>query len=293
MKLKIKSRVDLKGVPSASGIEYFDNSFYIVGDNSAWLYVFDEAFKKSSAYKIYDYPDTSGDTIPKTVKPDFEATTIRAGQNQSTLFVFGSGSKKEFRNVLIQIDLYDPLKFRLTSLERFYDALKAKGINEINIEGAVYAQHSFFLFNRAGNQVVQFSDSDFMKFLEEPDAIPDFVVYKFNLPMKNNVQAGFSGACLIPGTNQVVFTASLEQTENWIDDGEILGSYIGLINLSQMTELNEIPLTPVIQNGKMLPIKIESVTVRDVRKTSVNLFLVSDSDGGISELIEAQLLIDR
>lgn len=292
MKLEVKSRVELPGVPSASGIEFFDNAFYIIGDNSAWLYKYTSSLESLAAYRIYEHISNVSDTIPKKEKPDFEASTIAFKNGQNTLFIFGSGSKSPQRDLLIQVDLNNPTNVKSFSLEKFYLKLKAAGVDELNIEGAVYVDQFFYLFNRADNGVIQFGSDEFDRFLQNPESDLNFAINKFKLPVESGLQSGFSGACLIPGTNRIIFTASLEQTDNWIDDGAILGSYVGIFDLKDFGDSYEPEVCPVLENETVVRLKIESVTVKKLSKRKATILMVTDSDGGASELIEATLLLN-
>ncbi len=289
MRLEIKDRKELIGIPSASGIEFYGDSFYIIGDNSAWLYHFNASFQLSTKYQIHAQLNRLTDTIPKKEKPDFEATTIVTGLDQDQLFIFGSGSKSPSRDILVKVDLINPASFQTVSLEKFYAQLKSGGISELNIEAAVYANGFLYLLNRADNSMIRCAYSEFELFLKSPDTDLTFTHHKFVLPIVDNVQAAFSGACIIPGTSKMIFTASVEQTDNWIDDGAILGSYVGLIELDNLIDTNEPRLVPLLENGNALKIKVESITVRSVNAHKIKLFMVTDSDGGSSELIEANL----
>jgi hypothetical protein len=289
MRLEVKSRTELKGVPSASGIEFYADSYYVVGDNSAWLYHFNSAFEGLVKYQIHDPLNQVNDTIPKKVKPDFEATTLVTSSNQAQLYIFGSGSKSPMRDILVKVDLNNPRNYESLSLEKFYLKLKADGVSELNIEGAVYANDYFYLLNRADNSIIRFAHVEFEAFLRSPVQDLKFTKFKFVLPVVDNVQAAFSGATLIPGTDRMIFTASLEQTDNWIDDGAILGSYLGIINLNELQDTNEALVLPILENGTVSKVKIESVTVKSATRQKVEVFMVTDSDGGASELIEADL----
>lgn len=292
MKLEIKNRTELAGVPSASGIEFYDNACYIIGDNSAWLYKCGYPFDRCEKYPIYDTTNLINDTIRKVDKPDFEASTIAFKNEKYALFIFGSGSKSPQRDVLIKLDLNNPGNIQSFSLERFYLKLKEAGITELNIEGAVYANEFFYLFNRADNTVIRFGYDEFDQFLQKPESNLKVTLHKFNLPLEQGLQSGFSGACLIPGTQKILFTASLEQTDNWIDDGAILGSYAGVFDLETLAEVNKADVLPVLEDGSFVKVKIESVAVKSMSRQKLTIFMVTDSDGGVSELIEANLFLD-
>lgn len=293
MRLEVKSRTELEGVPSASGIEFYDDSFYIIGDNSAWLFQFNASLKRLEKYPIHIQLNSgSSDTIPKKEKPDFEATTIVMQGASAQLYIFGSGSKSPLRDILVKVDLSNPARFESFSLENFYALLKSGGVSELNIEGAVYANNYLYLLNRADNSIIRFTFTEFEFFLADANHPLEFTRHQFSLPLVDNVQIAFSGATLIPDSSTLVFTASAEKTDNWIDDGAILGSYAGIIELENLPASSKPQLVRVQEEGKALQIKIESVAIRSSNKLIIQLVMVTDSDGGASELIEANLFIE-
>lgn len=292
MRLEVNGRIELTGVPSASGIEFYKDSFYIIGDNSAWLYHFNSAFKGLEKYQIHHQLNHVNDTIPKKEKPDFEATALVTSSDHTLLYIFGSGSKSHTRDILVKVDLKNPRNYESISLEKFYSHLKAGGITELNIEGAVYANGYFYLLNRAENSIIHFAYSEFEAFLNLSVQELKFTQYIFVLPIVDHVQAAFSGGTLIPGTDTMIFTASLEQTDNWIDDGAVLGSYVGMIELDRLADTRALKVAPVVDGSGALKIKVESVTVRSVNGHKIELIMVTDSDGGSSELIEANLFVE-
>jgi hypothetical protein len=81
-------------------------------------------------------------------------------------------------------------------------------------------------------------------------------------------------------------TASVETSANSYDDGEVLGSMIGLITAMGDT-LGWVTLCDV--DGQPLPIKVEGIVAHQQRQTSTELWLVTDSDGGDSDVIHARL----
>src|SRR5690606_31605005 len=103
----------------------------------------------------------------------------------------------------------------------------------------------------------------------------------------NGMEAGFSGATILQ--NKLIFTASVEDTPNAIDDGEILGSYVGIIDLQHLTDQMQPPCVRVSDDSRPLHIKVEAVAVTASTDTRAELLLFTDPDGGHSELLKATL----
>ena len=58
--------------PSASGIEYFNNHFYIIGDDANNLLITDSSLNSIDAVSLYSFTEKR---IPKPIKADLEAIT--------------------------------------------------------------------------------------------------------------------------------------------------------------------------------------------------------------------------
>ncbi len=89
-------------------------------------------------------------------------------------------------------------------------------------------------------------------------------------------------------TGMVLLTASVENTPNAYDDGEVLGSFIGMFTMED-EKINPSGSWVRIENLNS-PLKIESVTIdKKNREGDLDIILVSDSDGGRSQLLKANL----
>ena len=269
MELKVTKRISLNGVPSASGIEIIKDTIYIIGDNSPWLFKLDADYKVIDKFQVFSIDNLENDTIKKSNKPDFEAMTIVQNNATTEFYIFGSGSKSPQRDVLIIIDLDHPEKRRQISLTPFYKELKSQcefTDDDLNIEAAIMHQDFISLFNRGKNTMIQFSISNFNSFiLEEIDEIK-FNIINVNLPKINEFESGFSGACYLPEMNKILFTSSVENTPNWIDDGQVLGSFVGIIDLANLETTVQPICVPISEKGKQLPLKIESIAVNSIQK---------------------------
>lgn len=290
MIIKRIERHVMSEIPSASGVEFYNSSFYIVGDNSAWLYVLSDTLQLQKKVQIFHSDSDRSEALPKKVKPDFEATTIVSDRGQDLLLIFGSGSKKRHRNNLVEVNLKSEhiAKFDLTPL---YKKLGSPADDSLNIEGAVFWNERLFLLNRATNEIYSFSHHDFKLFLNDVERGLNIHTHKVKLPKHDGHPICFSGAGLIPNTSQLIFSASVEVTSNWIDDGEVLGSYLGLLDLDAPTD-QPLFLIPLVENDLPIPVKVESLSVlSSAGSSSMNLVLVSDSDGSHSEFIRAEIAL--
>jgi hypothetical protein len=291
MKAEVINRHYLKEIPSASGIEIIGEFIYIISDDSSFLFVLDNAFKICRRISLFDYVTGADGKIPKLEKHDLESLTAVSTGRKKYLLAIGSGSFEKKRDAAFLIDLKN-FEVRKINFSPFFNQLRKwlrkNNGGELNIEGSVFSNGMLHLFQR-GNVVgknVVFSVS-WKQFQEAQDDVP-FKVHEFDLPLLSKVRAGFSGACLISGSKQILFTASVERTANVIDDGTIAGSFAGVISLDHSDE--KILISTIIRHGKIYRRKVESIAV--VKKISEKEFLcmaVCDQDAAHSELLELKI----
>lgn len=297
MKLSITKRHTLDKISAASGIVMLNHDYFIIADNSPWLFRLNEQYQITEKIPVASLEHLTGDHIPKEYKSDFEALTLfNHGQE---MLLFGSGSKSPERDTVVSIALKDG---QIAAIERFtlgklYAQLKAEtGLkdSELNIEAAVTIGKELYLFNRGVNLIIKYDLTAFLHSVKQEKGHLQPQVYEIKLPVINGLEAGFSGASYLLDQQSIVFTASVENTENWIDDGPVLGSFIGVIEPEALGTLSEPACVILAQNGRPLPVKVESVAVREAMTPNLfDLLMVTDSDGGHSELIEASLDLNK
>jgi len=84
-----------------------------------------------------------------------------------------------------------------------------------------------------------------------------------------------------------IYTASVENDPNWIINDNIVGSYLGIIDLYQLENIE--PVCKLIKkNNKAIYEKVESIHVINKSAASINLVGVIDNDNGSSKLIEIE-----
>lgn len=293
LKITLNKKIILSDVPSASGIECVGEKLYLIGDDSRYLFVLDKNYVLESRHLIWEKRDSNEEAlegrIPKGVKHDFEAITW-IGED---IFIFGSGSIARNRDNICQFSPKQLTSSIIDQGETFYNRLRNLVNTELNIEGAAAIRNTLYLLNRNQNQVItiDLTQLGFGVKGKNPAVFSDaanfnITTHNIHLPVTDNIQAGLSGACILPGTHKMVFTASLEDTPNWIDDGAIAGSYLGILNLE--TKSVEACM-PILENDKPLLLKIESVAVKEKNRDGFTIVMVADQDGGESVLLESTL----
>lgn len=287
---RVSNEISFQNMPSASGIVEFQDSYYVIGDDSPYLFQLDAEFQLIKKIEIFSTKKLQDNRLPKREKPDFECISIVPWGNDDDLLVFGSGDGKE-REVLVRIDI-DEGKERVESysLKDFYKHLgkSLKGNKELNIEGAGFWNNQLILLNRGDNTLFMIDLDDFKEYIKgKSKDKPKVASTVFKLPSINGISARFSGATVLPDEDMLLFTASVENDPNWVVNEDIICSYIGIIDLNQL-ENNE-PICELIKQDN-IPIKekVESVYVTKKDESAIELVGVIDNDDGSSKLIEIE-----
>jgi hypothetical protein len=114
-------------------------------------------------------------------------------------------------------------------------------------------------------------------------------VKSFDLGALDKVQCGFSGLNTLD-ENRLLCTVSAEDTLTTYDDGAVLGSYIGIIDVT--IDQPAIQLVLLEENGKPVAEKAESVAVlKRINDTEVLVLAVTDNDENPSNLLKVKLTL--
>jgi hypothetical protein len=268
---------------SGSGMLYYNNFFYLVGDDDPRLGRVDSVGKLQQYWEIWDVSKLKNGRIRKNVKPDFEAMSIFPHNDDSLFLIFGSGSVSPQRDVILAVHPKSKAVDTLSG-QQFFSWLKSAvslSTSEINIEGAAYHNETLYLFNRHNNEMYSIPHDEFETFITtgKTDEL-SLKKHRFELPVYKTDTARFSGATAIPLHNMILFSASIETTDNWKDDGAILGSYIGLIYLDSL-EQNQLICLPVTYDDETLfQGKIEALHGFTSKKDELTIYFITDDDDG-------------
>lgn len=286
----------LPGIPSASGIEKKNDYYYVVGDDSPWMYEIDEDdYKLKRKFLIHDDAFEGMERIPSGDKPDYESI-VDYEWGSKDLLVFGSGSGSK-RKTMIRLDFtkrgYDVNAY---TLEHLYNLIMDQGNitpDQLNIEGAVSWRDHLVLMNRETNHLILISKYAFeryMKYAPQKQARKriDIDFYQFELPKIDGIEAQFSGGMRLKDEHTLVFSASVEKRIDPLVDGEILGSFMGLIALNKLGK-RELKAAPVTMNGEVFVGKLEGVFIEEVVDDTIDLRAVTDNDQGASQLLKISL----
>jgi len=283
MKVNLKKSSLINEIPSGSGMEYINGELFVCGDDASFLYKLALDGSILNKIKVFDWKDES--RIPKALKPDFEAMAV----DGDDVLLFGSGSLTQ-RNLLVKINSKSEI-VKEYSLEKFYAGIKNKsGLtdDDFNLEGATVFNHQLLLLNRGDNSIFTISLNEFYACVEKGKELSNVTISKYFLPIIDGCNASFSGACVTD--DYLFFCASVEKTSDWINDGEILGSFIGLIHLcGNINEISE--CEQVFYEGKPYLGKIEGLCAIGKKGNTIEMKAICDNDDGRSTFLEIEIVI--
>lgn len=249
------------GIGSASGLFYQNDRLFLIGDNSGFLYEYDMQNTKLEKYPLLQNPS---ENIEKINKPDFESVT----QFQDSLYIFGSGSTSN-RNQMIEFSIPEKKKIQTNNMADIYGIIQnfaSINASEFNLEGATYDGEFWYFFNRATNQSNKNTVLTFKaKKLDQEFAL---VSNDYKLPKLKGVRTSFTDGLIVG--NKLYFLAAAENTKSTYDDGEILGSIIGRIDIETM----KIDFTKTISTTN----KFEGLTVYKQDSNKITFLLCEDND---------------
>lgn len=247
----------IKGISSASGLIYHDNVIFLISDNSTFLYQY--VIDKELVLK-FPLVKEAQENIAKQDKLDLEAITSFGNQ----LFIFGSGSTEK-RNTMFSLDLSnDQLQQNnLTQLYSFLKTIAELNEDELNIEGAICADKTMYLFQRGNG-----ANNKNGIFIVPDSQDKQIQYFPVELPSLDDVETTFTDAILVD--KHVYFLASAEDTTSTYEDGEVLGSIIGKINF-QTFELEDVAIISESQ-------KFEGITLYKNESNEIEFLLCEDTD---------------
>lgn len=288
MKIKLQEFKELADFPSGSGIEYYNERLYVVGDDAKDILVLDSKWNKETSIPLFDSAELR---IPKKIKADLESTTIIEVNKIPRLLLLGSGSTLN-RNRAILVNLDDHLKEEM-DITGFYNKLK-DDLEQVNIESSAVVLGKLIMGNRGNlttpENTIVVTDTDFWKHPEKAE----WQKVEFKLPETKGKVLGLSGMAYSHKNDWLICTLSTEATVNSYDDGAIGDSYLAIVenasrkvsrkkmNVNQLINLSEV-------DDAFKGYKMESCTIFSEKEGRLKLHLVADNDSGKSFLFRVRL----
>ncbi len=292
-----------KELPSGSGMTWHAGKYFVVGDDSPYLFTLDRQFAIVHKTLLQDYPRKPDGRIAKKIKPDHEAMATVAWNGVVWNLILGSGSKPGTREVgrLVAASGEPVSHVRdMAGLYRRFATLAGfKPGQAVNLEAVAVAQDAVYFFNRgnAGQNVLfRVALADLMAYMTgKASEITDIRRHDVKLAQLDGREAGLSGADYWPERDSLVYSASVEGTDNAYDDGAVLGSFLGLIPLADLKEGTPLDLSQsarrVSKGGVPLKTKVESIVLTQSGLRQASAALVSDNDDGTSEFFDVVLTV--
>ena len=291
--VQIESVVVLDSLPSGSGVVCYNQKNFIIGDDSPWLYSYqnDSIIKEKliSSEKYF-----LAGRVDKSQKLDFEDIDVIPFNGEDHLFILCSGSKKVYRDTLFVVN--PQANYQVVAkknMRPLYDAITAQAeLKYINIEGITATEKYIILAHRGNNDkniLVKIKKKAFYTYLNGSTlSPPKFDLEVIDLPTSDGLSAGFSSLFYIKELGVILFTASLEGALDVYSDGEVFGSYVGMIPLN---ETNELVYALLKNKSGVFPTKLEGITVLvlDKTKRQIEALAVSDNDDGKTEVLELSI----
>jgi hypothetical protein len=285
MKLKLLRKAVLD-YPSGSALEYHKDSLYVIGDDVHYILCLDAQWNVIRHIQLFE---SALERIPKPDKPDIECAAVI----DDVLYLLGSGSKSPQRDVAFIVQLSDYTVKKINTAA-FYGIFRDRNLmGEMNIEGFTGCKDKLLLFNRANtsqpNSLIV-TDRKIVK-RQFPDR---FKVMPVEIGSLNNIPLGISGASYCEVNDILFITASAENTDNTYDDGDIIGSVLGIVyNASDALNAPSFIIEHIIELDKVEKVfskqKMESVCITRQENKNYTCILVADNDDGKSVLFEMDI----
>ena len=262
----------IKGISAASGLLFSQNVLFVISDSSSFLYQYDIEKNLLLKFPLVKEP---AENIPKQDKLDLESIT----QHGNQIIILGSGSTEK-RTTMFTLDLStDALQTQ--DLKPLYQKLKTVSeLNDaqFNIEGAIYANETLVLFQRGNSEESQ--NGIFIVPNNQKDNIRFIPII---LPTLDGIETTFTDAILV--NDKIYFLACAENTSSTYEDGEVLGSILGVMHAPTF-EIMDIKLLSEHQ-------KFEGITLYKNTDEAIEFLLCEDNDTELSESIIYKLTLEK
>jgi hypothetical protein len=298
MKVSCSHEQDLAGIASASAIELAGENLIIFGDDARSLYVLDRARQLA---QVVPLPGISPgqSRLPKHEKPDIESALVYLSAGETHVIALGSGSSGTARDggFHVRIDARHTIRIDELALGALYNNLRrAPEIGPtgvLNIEGAAITDDHVILAQRAagssGNYLIRFERAAFISWLENNTPPPAAEFFPVDLVNVGGVEAGLTGLAFSPVHRRLFFSAAVEDRNDPVQDGPVLGSFIGSFSWPAQQR----PALEYCEAPGNLPAtrKLESICLLQENPGWVQALAVADDDLGSSQLADLSILL--
>jgi hypothetical protein len=298
MNVRCTHEHDLARIPSASAIDLAGENLIIFGDDARSLYVLDRAGELAQVVPLPGI-SPSQSRLPKHEKPDIESALVYSSAGETHVIAFGSGSSGTARDggFHVHIDALRTISIDELALGDLYHNLRQapemERLGVLNIEGATIMDDHVILAQRAagssGNCLIRFECAAFIDWLENRKPPPAAEFFPVNLVRVSGVEAGLTGLAFSPVHRRLFFTAAVEDRNDPVQDGPVLGSFVG----SFAWPARQQPALECCEAPENLPArrKLESICLLQENSGGVQALAVADDDMGSSQLANLRILL--
>ncbi len=274
-------------------MEVIGGQIFVIGDDSAWLFILNRECELIRKIRLYEPASEASARIPKLLKADLEALAAFPYHGGTQLLAIGSGSA-QYRDTGFRIETEGAFRVYPYDLSGLYGLFRRHpqivGSRKLNLEGLAVSEDTIFFMQRGNvsgmNALVSLALPEFFNCLESGTP-PTIAVKNYQLPDIQGLLAGFSGLAVLD-SQRLLFTATVENTADEIADGESLGSFAGVIDLQKPA--GRLDFAPIIAADQLYGGKVESIAVLEMlSENSLRAVAVTDSDGGVSELLVLEM----
>ena len=280
-RLSVQKSVVLPAIAGSSGLVLHQGKAIIISDNMPGYVTMDTA---DLSHVFYSFrPGAIPEPQDKNIKEDLENACIASISGKPYVVAFGSGSVEGPREKILYFSPDTLSQHTIKSSSILYSTIKRRlGIStaQLNIEGSFSTADSFYLFNRGTNHLIAMSLATLGHVLTHDTYRPPALnTRSYSLPVSDSFPIAFSGACFYK-EDKFLFTASVEKTSNWIADGEVGGSWVGMASLDGTIHF----LLPLQDDrGNPQKQKLESLDIiKEDAHGNLQLSAVADNDNGQS-----------
>ena len=218
-------------VAAASGVALLDGSLFVLADDELALARYDRQGRRTGEIALLPGALPEGERERKAQKPDFEALVSLP---DGSLLALGSGSTPSRRRGA-WVQVAEPLaESRPVDLSPLYVCLERE-LPELNIEGGAVLGDVLYLCSRGNgarreNALVRIDWPACARALEAAGEVPADVLLgidRVQLTELDGLPLSFTDLASCAGL--LLFTAAAEASPNTYDDGECVGSALGVL----------------------------------------------------------------
>jgi len=293
MKVELLDLKELDNYPSGSGIEFYDDKVFVVGETGGDLLVMNKKWKKQERIPL-SAPGQPGNAASPA---DLEAMTLVTIDKKAHLLIIGSGatparSKVVLLNLKTKLITGSVAGTTVTDISVFYDRVKSSGIPALNMEGIALVYDYLVMVHR-GNE----TNPDNYLVITRPGFWNDqqnalLQVVKIDFGAKAARGMGISGITYSDNHEDLFLTITTEPGagettgKSWLGVIENLYRKIGREKVQmKINELIDLTAADKRFNGY----HFEAVCIQSEKDHSMKLQLVAENAGGQSCLFKLEL----